>query len=79
MVKNIWDVQQSDSGFDGRIRSLAKEKLREGRAACTSIFINEGRSDLINDVEFIFIDKSCSLDPTRREEFWTTKIKLLMV
>lgn len=79
MVKNIWDAQESGSGFDGRITSLAKEKLREGRTVCTSIFINEVHSGLINDVESIFIDKSCSLDPTRREKFWATMLKLLMV
>ena len=35
-------------------------------------FLNEGHNCLINDVEIIFIDKTDSLDPTKREEFWRT-------
>ena len=40
-------------------------------------FLSEGHNGLINDVESIFIDKSDPSDPTRREEFWRTKLRIL--
>ena len=40
-------------------------------------FLSESHNGLINDVESIFIDKTDPSDPTRREEFWKTKLKTL--
>ena len=40
-------------------------------------FLTENHNGLINDVESIFIDKTDPSDPTRREEFWKTKLKTL--
>ena len=40
-------------------------------------FLSENHNGLINDVESIFIDKTDPSDPTRREEFWKTKLKTL--
>ena len=42
-----------------------------------STFLSEGHNGLIYDVEIIFIDKADPSDPTRREEFWRTKLKTL--
>ena len=41
------------------------------------LFLSEGQNGLINDVETIFIVITDPLDPTRREEFWRTKLKIL--
>ena len=40
-------------------------------------FLSEGHNSFINDAEIIFIDKTDSSDPTRRDEFWRTKLKAL--
>ena len=40
-------------------------------------FLSEGHNGLINDVEILFIDKTHPTDPTRREEFWRTKLMTL--
>ena len=40
-------------------------------------FLSEGHNGLINDVEIIFIDKTDLSEPTRREQFWRTKLKTL--
>ena len=40
-------------------------------------FLSEGHNGLINDVEIIFIDKTDQWDPTRKAEFWRTKLKTL--
>ena len=37
-------------------------------------FLSKGCDGLINDVEIIFIDKTNTSDPTKRE-FWRTKVK----
>ena len=41
-------------------------------------FLSEGHNDLINDVKIVFIDKTDSSDLTRREEFWSIKLKTLV-
>ena len=40
-------------------------------------FLSHDHKGLINDTEIIFIDKTDSLDPTRREELWQAKLKIL--
>ena len=40
-------------------------------------FLSEGHNGLINDVKIVFIDKTDSSDLTRREEFWSIKLKTL--
>ena len=40
-------------------------------------FLSQSHNGLINNVESIFIDKTDPSDPTRREEFWKTKLKTL--
>ena len=40
-------------------------------------FLSEGHNGLINDVESVFIDKTDPSDPTKREEFWRTKLSSL--
>ena len=75
------DLQRTGSGFDGIITSLANEKLREVSTACKGIFmstfLSEGYNGLIDDIEIIFIDKTDPSEPTRREQFWRTKLKTL--
>ena len=39
-------------------------------------FLSEGHNSLINDAVIDFIGKSDPSDPTRREEFWRTKLKI---
>ena len=66
--------------FDGIITSLIKEKLRGEDCMQRYLhehFISEGHNGLINDVEIFFIDKTDPSDPTRREELWRTKLKIL--
>ena len=41
-------------------------------------FLSEGHNGLINDVKIVFIDKTDSSDLTRREEFWSIKLKTLV-
>ena len=40
-------------------------------------FLSKGHNGLINDAEIIFADKTNPYDPTRREDFWRTKLKTL--
>ena len=40
-------------------------------------FLSKGHNGLINDAEIIFADKTDPHDPTRREDFWRTKLKTL--
>ena len=40
-------------------------------------FLSEGQNGLINIVKIIFTDKFDLSDPTRREEFWRTRLKTL--
>ena len=40
-------------------------------------FLSEGHNSLINDVESVFTDKTDPSDPTKREEFWRTKLRRL--
>ena len=76
----MWVVQRRGPGLKGIITSLAKEKLREEYVQNylrEHFFLSEGHNGLINDVEIVFVDKTYKLDPTRREEFWRTKAKIL--
>ena len=40
-------------------------------------FLREGHKGLINDIAIVFIDKTDSSNPTRREEFWRKKLETL--
>ena len=42
-----------------------------------STFLSEGYNGLIDDIEIIFIDKTDPSEPTKREQFWRTKLKTL--
>ena len=79
MENNTWDQQQRGLGSDGIITSLVKGKLREGWIVCKmhDHFLSEGHNGLVNDVKIVFIDKTDSLNLTRREEFWSIKLKTL--
>ena len=79
----MWDQTKRGLGFDGIITSLAKGKQREREEDCMQKyshdhFSSEGHNGLINDVEIVFIDKTDPSDPTRREEFWRNKLKILV-
>ena len=76
----MWDKPQRGLGFDGIITSLANGKQR-GEDCMQNYFHDHFSSAYhngsINDVEFIFIDKTDPSDPTRREKFWRNKFKTL--
>ena len=40
-------------------------------------FLREGHKGLINDIAIVFINKTDSSNPTRREEFWRKKLETL--
>ena len=41
-------------------------------------FLSQGLNGLIDDVEIVFIDKTDPSNPTRSEEFWRNKLKVLV-
>ena len=75
-------VQQlidSDSG--GTTAKVAKGMQQMGehptKTISINIFLSDGHNGLMNDCE-ILIDKSDSLDPTRRELFWMRVLKTIV-
>ena len=38
-------------------------------------FLNEGHNELIWDIEIIFLGTTDPSNPTRREDFWKTKLR----